>query len=79
MAPIFSFCAANELFFMAVYLLGFYTDASTVEHQVLRATALACFPIMFAKVLISIVHMCQAAYNIAVLDADVFNAKVKSK
>lgn len=65
-----SFCAANEVFFIAVYLLAFYPDPNSVEHRGLWATAAATFPIMAIKAVISCVHLYSAAYNIAAVDAD---------
>eukprot|EP00035_Acanthoeca_spectabilis_P024311 m.453271 g.453271 ORF g.453271 m.453271 type:complete len:230 (-) comp20470_c0_seq1:610-1299(-) len=67
---LFFFCAANEVFFIAVYLLAFYPDPNSVEHRGLWATAAATFPIMAIKAVISCVHLYSAAYNIAAVDAD---------
>jgi|EP00037_Helgoeca_nana_P020003 CDP-diacylglycerol--inositol 3-phosphatidyltransferase len=76
--PRSSFCAANEMFFIALYLLAFYTDESTMEHRVLHGIAMGTFPIMAVKTVISLVHLHQAAYNIAAVDADIRSAKTSA-
>lgn len=63
--PLFVFCAANELFFICVYLLKFYPDDGRIYW-----TAVLCFPIMFVKHIFSGVHLCSAAYNIAIYDVE---------
>ena len=78
-APHTSFCAANELFFIAVYLLAFFPDESTLEYRVLHGVATCTFPVMAVKAAISAVHLYSAAYNIAVIDADSRTAKRKAK
>jgi len=76
---LFFFCAANELFFIAVYLLAFFPDESTLEYRVLHGVATCTFPVMAVKAAISAVHLYSAAYNIAAIDADSRTAKRKAK
>ena len=61
---------ANELVYICLYLLNFYTEGSTV-YTVCYYLAWPAGSIAFLKNLISVVHLYAAFYNIAVYDVSI--------
>eukprot|EP00042_Codosiga_hollandica_P033942 m.233326 g.233326 ORF g.233326 m.233326 type:complete len:217 (-) comp54290_c0_seq2:130-780(-) len=70
---LFGMCAANELFFMAVYMMHFFPHWATlsafgVTLGLWQWTAAITFPFMFVKQIISFVQMIAACKNIGNVD-----------
>ena len=61
---LFFFCAANELFFLAMYLLSFPQFSSEI-HSWPWIVAMVTFPICAAKQWINVVQMVKAAVSLA--------------
>lgn len=79
-APLFVFCSANELFFIFLYLLPFMEDKQALSYSMMsNGCWWICFPLMFMKQIFSVVHLCTAMYNVALLDAHRANQAEKSK
>lgn len=66
--PLFFMCAANELFFIVAYLIVHEPKESTT-YTYLDLMLKICFPLMLIKMLISLVHLCTAFWNVACMDA----------
>ncbi|KAG0644188.1 CDP-alcohol phosphatidyltransferase-domain-containing protein [Tuber brumale] len=66
---LFVFCAANELFFLAMYLLSFPQFSSEI-HSWPWVVAIATFPICAAKQWINVVQMVKAAVSLAEGDTE---------
>jgi len=65
---LFGFCAANEIFFLAIYLLSFPDFAAT--HDWPWVVAWVSFPICAAKQWINVVQMVKAAVTLAEGDVE---------
>lgn len=65
---LFTFCAANEIFFLALYLLSFPDFAN--GHNWPWVVAAATFPICAAKQWINVVQMVKAAITLAEGDVE---------
>ena len=65
---LFTFCAANEIFFLAIYLLSFPDFAQ--NHTWPWIVAAATFPICAAKQWINVVQMVKAAITLAEGDVE---------
>ncbi|RHZ71185.1 hypothetical protein Glove_261g68 [Diversispora epigaea] len=69
---LFSFCAFNELFFVALYLLSF--EKSSVESlgdlSLIHILALISFPICAGKQIINIIQLVGASQNLARVDIE---------
>lgn len=66
--PLFIFCAANELFFILLFLLPkmqTFQYLELIEHF----CWLICFPLMVCKQVFSVVHLAAAMWNTAAVDA----------
>jgi CDP-diacylglycerol--inositol 3-phosphatidyltransferase len=65
---LFTFCAANEIFFLALYLLSFPDFAQ--NHSWPWVVAIATLPVCFAKQWINVVQMVKAAVSLAEADIE---------
>ncbi|XP_064391599.1 CDP-diacylglycerol--inositol 3-phosphatidyltransferase-like [Halichondria panicea] len=71
---LFTFCAANELFFASLYML-YFTPGPTLtvfgyEVGAWYLVAIVTFPVSFLKQVVSVVQLIVASQNIGVLDAN---------
>jgi len=65
---LFTFCAANEIFFLALYLLSFPDFAQ--NHSWPWVVAIVTLPVCFAKQWINVVQMVKAAVSLAEADIE---------
>lgn len=65
---LFVFCAANEIFFLAIYLLSFPEFAES--HKWPWVVAIATSPICVAKQYINVLQMVKAAVRLAEADVE---------
>ena len=65
---LFFMCAGNELFYASLYLLYFTSGPIFLGLSLLKALAVICAPIAFAKSAISLVHLYAASLNIVAID-----------
>ncbi|KAK7482410.1 hypothetical protein BaRGS_00026332 [Batillaria attramentaria] len=79
---LFGMCAANELFFCMLYLLHFTSGPvvplGPLSFGIFKLIVYVCAPFSFLKNFISVVQLCVAAENIAMVDREE-RAKLASK